>query len=190
MTAFPPDQTTMPRTAIRAVLIAGAGEVGREGAIGLLDRLPLLRCPIIVCVRDAALTSIRSRIDGVRTRWVVDDEPIETASVWIAPPGRHTHLRDGRFRLSEADDGSPTDAPSLGRLYHSLRVDFGSRVFAVVIDTKRTNTPQLRLLAQRGARVVSPIDYGEDAVATFWTPEAIVTHLGDHLAASTEAAIA
>jgi CheB methylesterase len=189
MTAFPTDHTTMPRTPIRAVLIAGADEVGREGAIELLDRLPLLRCPIIICIRNADLTSIRSRIDGARTRWAVDGEPLDAAHVWIAPPGRHTHVRDGRFRLSEGD-GSLADAPSLGKLYHSLRVELGSRVFAVVIDTERTNTPQLRLLAQRGARVVSPIDCGNDAVATFWTPDTIVDHLRESLAESPEAAIA
>ena len=190
MCASPSQPTTTARTPIKAVLIAGAGEIGRTGARELLARLAPLLCPIIVCIRDADLGSFDDDIDGTRTRWVVEGADIEAAAIWFAPPNRHTFVRDGRFFLSKDDSTFPADAPSLGKLYHSLRLGYGSRVFAIVIDTERIDTPELRLLSQRGARVVTPIDCGERAVATYWSSDEIAEHLGTTLAAPTEVAVA
>jgi len=183
MSAFPVQP--MSRTSIRAVLISGAGPVGLAGATALLEQLPELRSPIIVSLRDADLTRLHSRIGSTTTRWATDGASLDDASVWIAPSDRHTYVRDGRFELSGADSTSPADTPSLGKLYHSLRVEFGSRVFAVVIDETDRNSPSLRLLAGRGAQVVSPLDCGPDDIAQHWSTGRIATHLGDALAVAT-----
>ena len=175
------------RTPIRVVLIAGAGPVGLDGAAAILDQLPELRSPIIVSVRNAAIDQLGTRIDGVRTRWATHGSDLEEASLWIAPPDRHTFVRDGRFELSGAESTSPAETPSLGKLYHSLRVEFGSRVFAVVIDETESNSPTLRLLAQRGAQVVSPLVGRPDDIARHLAPERIIDHLGSELALSSNA---
>jgi hypothetical protein len=190
MSAFMPESPLMTRSPIRAVLLAGAGEVGVSGLVELLDRLSPLRCPIIACIRNGDIGALQSRIDGVDTRWATERAELDAAALWIAPPNQHTFVRNGRFLMSGADDTSPAEAPSLGKLYHSLRVDYGSRVFAVVIDAERPNTPPLRLLAQRGARVVSPIDCGPEAVALQWTNDEIVNHLHKTLASDTQVAVA
>lgn len=182
MNAIPGQPTN--RTSIRAVLIAGAGAVGLAGATELLDRLPALRCPVIVSLRasnDVDIHSLHGRIDGRATRWVTHGATLDDASLWIAPVDRHTFIRDGRFELSDAGGTSPAATPSLGKLYHSLKVEFGSRVFAVVIDETEPNSPTLRLLAQRGARVVSPLECGPDDVARHWSPRRIADHLGETL---------
>lgn len=181
MSAFPV-QPTHCRTAIRAVLIAGAGRVGLDGATSLLDHLPELRIPIIVSLRDAEIDRLHNRIDGVRTRWATHGAPIDDASLWIAPTERHTLVRDGRFELSGPESTSPAETPSLGKLYHSMRVEYGSRVFAVVIDESSPNCPTLRLLAQRGARVVSPLECGPDDIARHWSSDQIAAHLVETLA--------
>lgn len=172
------------RTTVRAVLIAGAGQVGIDGATTLLDRLPELRRPIIVSLRNADIDHLRSRIDGVRTQWVTHGSAVDDASLWIAPPDRHTFVRKGRFELSGPESTSPATMPSLGKLYHSMRVEYGSRVFAVVIDENEPNRPTLRLLAQRGACVVSPLEAGPDDIAQHWSQDRIVDHLSDTLALS------
>lgn len=178
------------RTPIRVVLLAGAGQVGLFGATALLDRLPTLRRPVIVSLRDTELDRLRVRIDGEQTRWVTHGAHIDDASLWIAPSDRHTCVRDGRFELSGAESTAPADTPSLGKLYHSLRVEFGSRVFAVVIDETDCDSPTLRLLAQRGSRVVSPLDCGPDDIARHWTHDEIVAHLGAELALATDHKVA
>ena len=188
MKALPAQPTS--RTPIRAVLIAGAGTVGLAGATALLDQLPALRSPIIVSLRDAGNEPLRARVDGVETRWAAHGAALGDASRWIAPPDRHTFVRNGRFELSDAGSTSPAETPSLGKLYHSLRVEFGSRVFAVVIDETDPNSPTLRLLAQRGARVVSPLECGPDDIARHWAPQRITDHLTDALAIRSNDAVA
>lgn len=198
MKAFPVEPTK--RTSIRAVLIAGAGAVGLAGATELLDQLPTLRCPVIVSLRGVEsgtpgpgrgdIDRLHARIDGLSTRWATHGAALDAATVWIAPADRHTYVRDGHFELSDSASTSPAETPSLGKLYHSLRVEFGSRVFAVVIDESEPNSPTLRLLAQRGARVVSPLDCGPDDIARHWSSRRIVDHLSDALAIPSNDAVA
>ena len=178
------------RNSTRAVLIAGAGPVGLAGASALLDDLPELRIPIMVSLRNTEIDCLRSRIDGTRTRWATDGARLEEASLWIAPTDRHTFVRDGRFELSGPESTSPAETPSLGKLYHSLRVEFGSRVFAVVIDETDPNSPTLRLLAQRGAQIVSPLECGPDDIARHWDPDRITDHLRATLARSSDGEVA
>jgi hypothetical protein len=180
MDAFPVQPNRA--TSIRVVLIAGAGPVGLNGAIALLDRLPELRSPVVVSLRDANVDRLEARIDGRRTRWATQGAVLDEASQWIAPPDRHTWIRDGRFELSGDESTAPAQTPSLGKLYHSLRIEFGSRVFAVVIDETEPNSPTLRLLAQRGARVVSPLECGPGDVAHHRSSTEIVAHLCEQLA--------
>lgn len=188
MKALPAQPTS--RTPIRAVLIAGAGTVGFVGATALLDQLPELRSPVIVSLRGIGTEQLSSRVDGVGTRWAAHGAALGDASRWIAPPDRHTFVRDGHFEVSDAGSTSPAETPSLGKLYHSLRVEFGSRVFAVVIDETDPNSPTLRLLAQRGARVVSPLECGPDDIAHQWAPQRIADHLTDVLAIRSNDAVA
>lgn len=185
-----PLHPTNRRTPIQTVLIAGAGSVGVAGAAALLDELPRLRRPIIVSLRDADLGRLHARIDGVETRWVTHGAVLDDASLWIAPSDRHSYVRNGRFELSGDESTSPADTPSLGKLYHSLRVEFGSRVFAVVIDESQPDSPTLRLLAQRGARVVSPLECGPDDIAQHWSRREIAEHLGSVLALAPDDAVA
>ncbi|MEZ5246335.1 MAG: hypothetical protein R2707_14630 [Acidimicrobiales bacterium] len=182
MDAFPVQPTS--HTSIRVVLIAGAGPVGLTGAIALLDQLPELRCPVVVSVRGASIDHLQTHIDGVRSRWATHGALLDDAALWISPPNRHTYIRDGRFELSGDESTAPATMPSLGKLYHSLRVEFGSRVFAVVIDETEPNSPTLRLLAQRGARVVSPLECGPGDIAHHRSSQEIVTYLSEHLAAT------
>ena len=175
---------------VKVVLIAGAGPVGQEHASALLDHLPSLTCPLVVCLRDADLGPLRSRLDGVDFRWAEHGASLDLARVWLAPPGHQTYVRDGRFEVVATTSGLDADGPSLGKIYHALRTAFGSRVFAMVVDPDRPDTPHLRLLSQRGARVVSPIDCGDDAVAKFWPIDRIVSHLASEVGARTEAVVA
>lgn len=162
----------------RVVLIAGAGDAGRDGAYELLDRIPPLTVPVIASVRSAGHGPLEDLADGADCRVIQHGDRLETASRWLAPTTRDTYVRNGAFELGDEHDGLPDEVPSLGKLYHSLRVDLGSRVFAVVIDAERADTPQLRLLAQRGARVVSPIDAGPAAVPRSMDVDSIVDYLG------------
>lgn len=173
-----PTPPTGGRTAIRVVLIAGAGPSALAVATDLLDRLPELRSPVIVGLRDVDLGPLEARLDGERARWVAHGAELGGASLWLAPQDRHTCVRNGRFELSGVERTAPEGTPSLGRLLHSLRVEFGSRVFAVVVDEHEHDSPTLRLLAQRGATIVSPLEYGAHDIARHLSSTEIVDLLG------------
>lgn len=175
---LPPAPSTGGRTAIRVVLIAGAGPTALAVTTDLLDRLPELRIPVIVGLREVDLGPLEARLDGDRTRWVTQGAELGRAALWLAPQDRHTCVRNGRFELSGVERTAPEGTPSLGRLLHSLRLELGSRVFAVVADEHEHGSPTLRLLAQRGATIVSPIEYGAHDVARHLSSTEIVDLLG------------
>lgn len=169
---------------LQVVLIAGEGLAGVGHTVTLLDRLPTLRCPTIVCLRHTDLGPLAARVDGAAVRWVEHGAAIADATVWIALPGEVVYVRDGAFEVSPSVPLH--DGPSLGKIYHSLRVAYGSRVFAVVVDPEHADTPHLRLLVQRGARVVSPIDCTDGAAPEVWPMDRIVDHLGAEAAIRAE----
>lgn len=162
-------------TRIRIVLLAGAGPVGVEHTTAVLDRLPSLACPVVVCLRDADAESLGSR-PGAAVRWATDGTVVDEGRVWVTHPERQTIVRDGRFEVTEAGGDRPVGGPSLAKMYHSLRTGYGSRAFVVLSDPDRSDTPHLRLLAQRGATVVSTIECPACGLDV-WPVARVVAHL-------------
>lgn len=159
------------------VLIAGAHREGLDIAGRLLEELPALRCPTIVTVRNVDADLVRHRLDGLDFRPVEDGAELCDAPVWVAPTDRNTIVVDGRLRTDAPGHRVSGDLPSFGKLYHSVRVSFGSRVFAVVADAEHAGDACLRLLENRGACVVRPLELDPSTETDNWSIPAIVSHL-------------
>jgi chemotaxis response regulator CheB len=174
-----PERRGRPWREPAIVVVAGAHREGLAIAGRLLDDLPVLRCPTIVSVRDIDEALLHGRLDGLDARPVFDGASLGDARIWIAPTDRNTLVLDGRLRTEDPGQRVSGDLPSLGKLYHSVRVSFGSRVFAVVADAEQAGGACLRLLEDRGACVVRPLELEPSADTDSWSIPAIVGHLRD-----------
>jgi chemotaxis response regulator CheB len=171
-----------PWRAPSLVLVAGARAEGLSIATRLLDALPDLTCPTVVSIRDVDPLDLSALVDGTRVRGVVDGARLDDARVWIAPTDRNTVVQEGSLRTDAPGHRVTGDLPSLGKLYHSVRLSFGSRVFAVVADAERAGGAALRLLGDRGACVVRPLELEPSPESSHWSIPTIVGHLSDLVA--------
>jgi chemotaxis response regulator CheB len=171
-----------PWRAPSLVLIAAARTEGLSIAARLLDALPDLSCPTVVSIRDVDPRDLRALVDGTRVRDVVDGARLDDARVWIAPTDRNTVVSEGSLRTDAPGHRVAGDLPSLGKLYHSVRLSFGSRVFAVVADAEHAGDAALRLLGDRGACVVRSLELEPSSESSHWSIPTIVGHLSDLVA--------
>lgn len=172
------------------VLIAGAHSEGMTIARRLLDVLPSLVCPTVVSIRAAEPAALRKMIHETAARAVTDGDRLANADVWVAPADRNTVVSDGILRTDAPGHRVGGHLPSLGALYHSVRVEFGSRVFAVVADPEHSGGANLRLLRDRGACIVRPLELEPSADMSHWSIPTIVDHLTELASATTREAAA
>lgn len=177
-----PQRRGRPWRAPSLVLLAAARSEGLAIVADLLGALPDLRCPTVVSIRDVDPVEIRALVDGTRVCDVVDGARLDDARVWIAPTDRNTVVHEGSLRTDAPGHCVAGDLPSLGKLYHSVRLSFGSRVFAVVADPERAGDAALRLLGDRGACVVRSLELEPSTESSHWSIPTIVGHLSDLVA--------
>jgi two-component system chemotaxis response regulator CheB len=107
-------------------LLAVGGSAGSLGPlIELINALPAdLGAAVLVCQHTSQegrshLPDILSRRSRLPVAWAVDLERLRNGRIYVAPPGRHLLVHDGRARVSSG--------PKVNRHRPSVDVLFGER---------------------------------------------------------------
>ena len=101
-----------------------------------------------------ALPQILGRRTKLRVEHPRDGEPIECNRVYVAPPGHHILLTDGRIRVANGPRENGF-RPSVDILFRSAAACFGPRVAGVVLSgTRDDGTAGLRAIHQRGGLAI------------------------------------
>jgi two-component system chemotaxis response regulator CheB len=95
-----------------------------------------------------------------------DSDPVKPGAVYLAPPGYHMMVADGRIALS-LEDPVLFARPSIDVLFESVADEYGPAVIAVVLTgASEDGAHGAALVAKRGGRVlVQSPETAESAVA-------------------------
>lgn len=121
----------------RAVVIgASAGAV--QALSELLPRLPAdYALPILIVVHvpetPSGLTSLFTAKSAIAVREPEDKEPIEPATVYLAPPGYHLLVETDRSIALSADEPVLFSRPSIDVLFESAAEAYGQDLTAIVL---------------------------------------------------------
>ncbi len=188
MRTFASQADSMRGHSLGLVVFAATGDEGLDQTRQFLNDLPPLKCPVLVSVRNTSPDALDHLVDGDLIRNANDGARLSEASVWIVPGDRASMIRDGALHLTEPDIGHEDQEPPIGRLFFSLRAEYGSRVCLVVADADLVNSPFLPLLALRGARVLSPLEIAGDTLVEYAPMPVVVDHLANRAGVQLEVA--
>lgn len=161
----------------RAIVLAvGDDAVGVRDAAEFLATVPELDCPVVVCAAPSSLERLNEQVGAAGALRCTDDRPLDDAPVWIVPEGHLATVDRDRWTLTNHPNVD-FDA-QVGRLCSSLKASYRSRVFMVCSGAVLDENPLVRLLVQRGARLVETHDRPDRGLADHASVAEIVAHLG------------
>ena len=176
MRTFSPHPTHLRGHRPEAVVVAVGDQAGVEDAVALLDALPPLTCPIVVCAARDASARLHLDLPGGVLRECEPEADLGDAATWIVPPDHLATVDRDRWALVHEPD-IDHDA-QLGRLCSSLKASYRSRVFLVSTGPDLDDNPLVRLLVMRGAPLVATRTGTERRLGDHAPVSDIVAHLG------------
>ena len=120
------------------VVVIGASMGGVEALREMFGRLPgkLDAAVVIVLHRSAGvsvLPAILSYQSGLPVEEARDGVPLESGRIYVAPPGLHTRVDDGRLRVAIGPKENGY-RPSIDVLFRSAARNYGERTIGVVLS--------------------------------------------------------
>src|SRR3954451_7848691 len=98
----------------------------------------------------SVLPGILSRSGSLKAVHPVDGAPIETGCIYVALPGLHLMMEDGRVHLTRGPKEN-LHRPAVDPLFRSAAVAYGPRVVGGILTGARDDgTAGLRAVKQRG----------------------------------------
>lgn len=169
---------------------------GSAGAIDVLMRLTArlpgdLPASVFVVVHfpqdaESVLPAILNREGELPAAHAGDLEPIRHGRIYVAPPGRHMMVRDGRVTLRRGP-GENGFRPAIDPLFRSVAREYRTRVIGVVVSgTLDDGTAGLAAIKREGGLTL--VQQPDDAQAPGMPQRAIETVAVDHVVASDEIA--
>ena len=141
---------------MRDVVTIGASSGGVEALVRLAGGLPEdLPAAVLVVLHfpegaPSALPRILSRSGPLPALHPEDGDRMEQGRVYVAPPGLHMMLEDGRVRLVRGPKEN-YHRPAVDPLFRSAAVAYGRRVVGVVLSGARDDgTAGLSAIKRRG----------------------------------------
>ena len=142
------------------ILVIGASSGGVEALMGLAGGLPEdLSAAVFVVVHlseesPSALPRILDRSGPLEALEAKDGERVEKGRIYVAPPGNHMLLEDGRVRVARGPKEN-RHRPAVDPLFRSGAVAYGPRVVGVVLTGARNDgTAGLLAVKRRGGVAV------------------------------------
>lgn len=184
-TSIQPASTALPVISKNIdVICIGSSTGGPPVLETILTALPAeLTVPIVIAQHMPATftASMAERLDQICRLKVVhaaDGMPLERRTVYIAPGGKHTHIRKvslARWRLQVNHE--PADAlyrPSADALFTSAAQAMGSRVLAIVLTGMgHDGLEGSKVLHKHGATVLAQ---SEETCVVYGMPKAVTEH--------------
>lgn len=153
---------------MRDVVTIGASSGGVEALVRLAGGLPLdLPAAVLVVLHfpegaPSALPDILSRSGPLPAAHPEDGDRIENGRVYVAPPGLHMLVEEGRVRLARGPKEN-YHRPAVDTLFRSAAVAYGPRVMGVVLSGSRDDgTAGLLAIKRRGG--VAVVQEPDDAL--------------------------
>ena len=124
---------------VRAVVI-GASAGGVQALSGVLPFLPAdFPIPILIVVhvpprRDSALVDLFARKCRLEVKEAEDKEPLDSGTIYFAPPDYHLLVEAGETIALSCDDPVHHSRPAIDVLFESAADVFGSDLAAIVMS--------------------------------------------------------
>jgi two-component system chemotaxis response regulator CheB len=121
------------------IVVIGGSAGGIESAAQLLGELPpALDAAVFLVIHvpshgPSLLADVLQRRCRLPVMFARNGMPMDSATVYVAPPGRHLMLDDGALRTTFGPKESRA-RPSIDVLFRSAAMTYGSRVIAVVLS--------------------------------------------------------
>ena len=161
-------------------MVIGASSGGVEALMGLAGGLPGdLPATVFVVVHlseesPSVLPKILDRSGPLEAVRAEDGERVEKGRIYVAPPGYHMLLQDGRVRVVRGPKEN-RHRPAADPLFRSAAVAYGSRVVGVVLTgADGDGTAGLLAVKRRGG--VAVVQDPEDALFA-GMPESALKHV-------------
>jgi two-component system, chemotaxis family, protein-glutamate methylesterase/glutaminase len=129
----------MDPTNKRDIVVIGASAGGFDVLKQIIASLPIDFQAAVFIVWHISpdvrgiLPEVLNRLGALRTSHAVDNEPIESGRVYIAPPDHHLLLEQGRMRLTRGPKENRF-RPAVDPLFRSAAFAFGPRVIGVILS--------------------------------------------------------
>ena len=137
MATSSPRRTPSATPAAEGLVVIGASAGGVSALLKLSSALPeQFPAPILVVLHIGANTSVLPMLLSAhgnnRAVHAEDGQPLEKATIYVAPPDHHMLVQDGRIRLSRGPKEHHT-RPAVDPLFRSAALAAGPRVVGVVL---------------------------------------------------------
>ncbi len=150
------------------LIVVGTSAGGLEALRGLVCGLPA-DLPAAVCIVQhlpadgpGLLPALLSRSGPLPTMAGKDGLPLENGMIYVAPPGHHLLLEQGRLRLSQGPKENH-HRPSVDVLFRSAAVASGPRVIGVIL-TGQLDDGTAGLLAVKQCGGIAVVQDPHDAL--------------------------
>ncbi len=150
------------------LIVVGTSAGGLEALRRLVHGLPA-DVPAAVCIvqhvsadSPGLLPALLSRAGPLPTLAGKDELPLENGNIYVAPPGHHLLVEQGRLRLSRGPKENH-HRPSIDALFRSAAVASGPRVIGVIL-TGQLDDGTAGLLAVKQCGGITVVQDPQDAL--------------------------
>ena len=161
-------------------LVIGASAGGVEALSLLLPALtPGMRVAVLVVLhlpptRNSLLVELFAPRCALRVTEAQDKEPMQTGTIYFAPPDYHLLVEDGPQLALSADEAVNYSRPSIDVTFESASIVFGARLAGIVLTGANDDGARgLKAIGNAGGTMVVQ-DPGEALCA--YMPQAAIAH--------------
>src|SRR4051794_33897394 len=120
------------------ILVIGGSAGGLVPLLRIVEALPYPCASVVFVVMHigrgpSQLPRVLNRVAKLPAYFAEDGAPIESGTIYVAPPDHHMLLEPGRIRLSQGPKVHRT-RPAADPLFLSAAAVFGERVIGIVLS--------------------------------------------------------
>lgn len=165
-------------------LVIGASAGGVEALSMLLPALtPRMHVAVLVVLhlpptRNSLLVELFAPRCALRVTEAQDKEPMQTGTIYFAPPDYHLLVEDGPHLALSADEAVNYSRPSIDVTFESAAIVFGSRLVGIVLTGANDDGARgLKAIGDAGGTTV--VQDPSEALCAYM-PEAAIARAGAH----------
>lgn len=181
------DETSTQETdSLHKVVVIAASAGGVDALVHLMPGFPATLPAAVLIVQHISenqpsiLAEILDRNAHLRVLQAEDNMPIRAGVAYIAEPGKHLRVKDGRLRLDSGEKVRHV-RPAANVLFTSVAAEYGDRVIGVVLTGSGSDgTEGCRNIKKMGGATIAQ---DKETSVFFQMPgSAIKAHCIDHVA--------